>query len=221
VHAVDAADAVDGVRRLVGRPRDPALDDRILTTTRELLVERGYDGLSVQEVTRRSGAHAATIRRRWPTKAGLVAASILRDDHPFWADDPALSVPTGQLRQDLWRMITKIDRWLSDAAVRAALPVLWGEVHHDTEVRERLEHRRAQWSGLVEAVLEASVRSGDAPAHVLDKTELLTDVLAGTAFARQGLAQRGLGESATDALTDLALWGLLGDQNEERPSTHP
>jgi len=200
-----------GTRRLVGRPRDTTLDQQILRTVRELLAESGYQGLTVQEVTRRSGVHAATIARRWESKPALVTAAILRDDQPIRADDSAPSVPTGQLRQDLQRMVAIINRFLADPAVRAALPIALSEVHNDAGVRDRLDRRREQWSRLVYRVLEAAVLSGDAPPRVLTRAELLTDVLAGTAFARQGLGQRVLDDSSVNALTDLVLNGLLAD----------
>jgi AcrR family transcriptional regulator len=202
-------DVAAGTRRLVGRPRDTTLDQQILRTVRELLAERGYQGLTVQEVTRRCGVHAATVARRWESKPALATAAILRDDQPFWRDDGAPWVPTGHLRQDLRRTIANINRFLADPAVRAALPIAWSEVHNDPGVRDRLQRRREQWSRFVQGVLEAAVLSGDAPPRVLARSELLTDVLAGTAFARQGLGQRVLDDSSVNALTDLVLNGLL------------
>jgi AcrR family transcriptional regulator len=206
-----AVDVAAGSRRLVGRPRDTTLDQQILRTVRELLAERGYQGLTVQEVTRRCGVHAATIARRWESKPALATAAILRDDQSVWADDRTPWVPTGQLRKDLRRMVANINHFLADSAVRAALPIAWSEVHNDPGVRDRLQRRREQWSMFVHEVLEAAVLSGDAPPRVLSRAELLTDVLAGTAFARQGLGQRVLDDSSVDALTDLVLNGLLAD----------
>jgi AcrR family transcriptional regulator len=204
----------NGPRRLVGRPRDTTLDQQILTAVRELLAERGYQGVSVQEITRRCGVHAATIARRWDSKPALVTAAILRDDQPLGTEDRARWRPTGQLQQDIRQMVVNINRFLADPAVRAALPVAWSEVHNDPGVHERLERRRAQWSRFVSGVLEAAVISGNAPARVLSRAELLTDVLAGTAFARQGLGQRVLDDASIDALTDLVLNGLLAGDDD-------
>ena len=47
----------------------------VLTATLELMVETGYDGLSVDAVAARAGVHKTTVYRRWPTKAALVAAA--------------------------------------------------------------------------------------------------------------------------------------------------
>jgi AcrR family transcriptional regulator len=195
-------------RRRVGRPRDANVDHRILESVREVLAERGYDGLTVQEVTRRSGAHAVTVGRRWPTKAGLVAAAILRDDEPFLADG-SLAVPTGNLRADLTNMVINIRSFLMDPSVRAALPILWSEVHNDPAVLDRVRQRREQWSTLVQSVLSAAVASGDAPDEVLARAELVTDVLAGTSFARQALGHRVMENADVGSLIELVMGGLI------------
>lgn len=56
---------------------------QVLTAARALLVERGYDALTVDAVAERSGVHRATVYRRWRDVGGLLAdvlASALDDD---------------------------------------------------------------------------------------------------------------------------------------------
>ena len=198
-----------GARRLVGRPRDTSLDEVILRTVRELLIERGYDGLSVQEVSRRSGVHAVTIRRRWETKGSLVTAAIMRDDDPHMESSNRVdALPTGHLREDLRRMMFEMNAFLADPAVRAALPILWGQSNTDPAVEARLSYQREQWFALIQRVLERAVLSGEAPPAALDRTRILVDVLSGTAFV-QGVEERGTSESDVDALIDVLLAGLL------------
>jgi AcrR family transcriptional regulator len=199
-----------GARRLVGRPRDTSLDELILRTVRDLLVERGYEALSIQEVSRRSGVHALTIRRRWETKGALVTAAIMRDDDPqMESSNRVAALPTGHLRDDLKRMVTEMNAFLADPAVRAALPILWGQSTADPAVSARLSYQREQWFALIQRVLELAVLSGDAPPGALDNTQILVDVLSGTAFVRQGVEERRSSESDVDALIDVLLTGLL------------
>src|ERR671926_1643293 len=61
-----------------GRPRDPALDDRILEQTLVLLGSHGYAGLTLDELAARSGVAKTTILRRWPSKAAVAAAGVER-----------------------------------------------------------------------------------------------------------------------------------------------
>ena len=61
-----------------GRPRDRALDDRILEQLLVLLGSRGYAGLTLDELAARSGVAKTTILRRWPSKAAVAAAGVER-----------------------------------------------------------------------------------------------------------------------------------------------
>jgi AcrR family transcriptional regulator len=193
----------------VGRPRDRSLDEIILRTVRELLVERGYEGLSIQEVTRRSSVHAVTIRRRWETKGSLVTAAIMRDDDPQQESANRIhALPTGHLREDLRRMLVEMNAFLADPAVRAALPILWIQSANDPDVHGRLQYQRDQWFALIQRVLELAVLSGDVPPRAIEKTQTVTDLLTGTAFVRQGIEERTFSESDVDSLIDFLLTGL-------------
>lgn len=59
-----------------GRPRDPRIDEAVLTATLEVLEESGYVGLSIEEVARRAGTSRPAIYRRWPGRAPLVLAAL-------------------------------------------------------------------------------------------------------------------------------------------------
>src|SRR5919202_4136714 len=61
-----------------GRPRDPALDDRILEQALVLLGSHGYAGLTLDELAARSGVAKTTVLRRWPSKAAVAAAGVER-----------------------------------------------------------------------------------------------------------------------------------------------
>ena len=60
-----------------GRPRDPAVDEAILVATLGLLDQRGYAGLTVTEVARRSGVSKPAVYRRWADKAQLVVEAMV------------------------------------------------------------------------------------------------------------------------------------------------
>jgi len=64
----------------LGRPRDPALDAAILDAARSLLIEHGYQGMSLQGVARRAGVHMPAIYRRWRTKADLIISVVFPDE---------------------------------------------------------------------------------------------------------------------------------------------
>jgi AcrR family transcriptional regulator len=78
-----------------GRPRDGAVDQRVLSAAWELLHAGGYAALNMDEVAVRAAVAKTTLYRRWPTKDHLVIAVAAR----ILGEVP---IPdTGDLRHDL------------------------------------------------------------------------------------------------------------------------
>ncbi|MEO7422083.1 MAG: TetR/AcrR family transcriptional regulator, partial [Ornithinibacter sp.] len=80
------------------RPRvEGAREDEILDATLELLLEVGYDRLTMDAVATRARASKATLYRRWETKPVLVVDSMVRAKQT-----PSIEHhDTGSLRGDL------------------------------------------------------------------------------------------------------------------------
>lgn len=80
------------------RPRvEGEREDEILDATVELLIEAGYDRLTMDAVAKRARASKATLYRRWETKASLVVEALIRaKQSPHIGDHD-----TGSLRGDL------------------------------------------------------------------------------------------------------------------------
>lgn len=60
-----------GERPRRGRPRDPEAEPRIRRYAVQLLLERGFDGMTVDDVAEAAGVGKATIYRRWASKEEL------------------------------------------------------------------------------------------------------------------------------------------------------
>jgi AcrR family transcriptional regulator len=109
----------------VGRPRDPRVDEALRRVAQELLVAEGYSGLTVQGVARGAGVSPATVYRRFPGKRELVewaAFQVQEWVEPAW---------TGEYATDLTILVELLLGWLSQPAVRAAVPGLLGEYVHE------------------------------------------------------------------------------------------
>jgi AcrR family transcriptional regulator len=83
-----------------GRPRDEAREQAILEAAMDLLAEVGYEAMSIEAVAVRAKSSKATIYRRWPGKAELVAEAMRRRTEPVLEHLP----DTGSLRGDLLAM---------------------------------------------------------------------------------------------------------------------
>jgi AcrR family transcriptional regulator len=78
-----------------GRPLDQEITRRVLKEAQRQLCDRGYQGLSVEKVARQVHVAKASIYRRWPSKADLVADLVTRFTHITDIPD------TGDLMADL------------------------------------------------------------------------------------------------------------------------
>lgn len=82
------------------RPRvEGEREDEIFDACVELLVESGYDRLTMDAVAKRAHASKATLYRRWETKASLVVDALVRAKSTPHLEDQ----DTGDLRADLLR----------------------------------------------------------------------------------------------------------------------
>lgn len=80
------------------RPRvEGDREDEILDATLELLLEVGYDRLTMDAVAKQARAGKATLYRRWETKERLVIETLRRAKGPVSPEPP----DTGTLRGDL------------------------------------------------------------------------------------------------------------------------
>ena len=68
--------APDPLVRRLGRPRSADAERAIIDATLQLLLEQGYDAMSVEGVAARAGVGKTTIYRRWPAKQAVVAAAL-------------------------------------------------------------------------------------------------------------------------------------------------
>ena len=165
-----------------GRPRSEAADARILDAALKLLLDRGYDRFSVDEVALQAGVAKTTLYRRWHTKDHLIVAVVAR------LQDAVPVEYSGDVRADLTRYLGAIVAGL-DRMRRAGRPStaddtsagLVAEVaaaaarHADVAAAvQAMFHRR---NALVLTLLDRARESGELHADV--EPEVLFDQLAG------------------------------------------
>ncbi|BBX19153.1 TetR family transcriptional regulator [Mycolicibacterium duvalii] len=120
------------LQRAAGRPRDASIDERVLAVTRELLLDVGWDELSVRLVATRAGVGRASLGRRWNSKAELVLHAIL-------GETPDLAPFSGT---DLYGWVEWLVRGSHELFarpdVRAAVPGLLVALRENAQLRSTL-----------------------------------------------------------------------------------
>jgi AcrR family transcriptional regulator len=60
----------------MSRPRDTAIDDRVLRVAARHLASHGFEGVSLAAVAEEAETTRQALYRRWPTKENLIADAI-------------------------------------------------------------------------------------------------------------------------------------------------
>jgi AcrR family transcriptional regulator len=157
----------------VGRPRDPRVDTAIHQATLELLVEDGYQATTIQAIARRAGVSAPSVYRRWSSKAELIEEAV------FPSGLLAPEAITGDVITDLKPYCLQILQYLSDPAIRAAIPGLLVEYQNDHQLWQHgIERSVTPMRASFEAYLTKTALT---PAV---SPNLLFDVMLGALFTR-------------------------------------
>ncbi|MBB2991960.1 AcrR family transcriptional regulator [Mycolicibacterium iranicum] len=131
----DAPQAPDVVGRdaAPSRRRSEKSRTAIVGATRKLLMERGFDRLTIEAVAARAGVGKQTIYRWWPSRHALVADVILED-----ADKILRPIAAGtDLTADVCAWSTALATTLTTARGNAMLRILTiaGTEHPETATR--------------------------------------------------------------------------------------
>ena len=137
-------------------PRAEAREQAILDAALELIMEVGYDRLSMDALAERAHAGKATIYRRWTGKAQVVAEAIRRrkSDHDLDPD-------TGSLREDLLTALdhTCVSLSLDEAIVSGVMSAM----RSDPELAELMRTHVANGGGKFDGIVERAVNRGELP----------------------------------------------------------
>ncbi len=125
-------DGVHAVRaRKRGRPRDPNADIRILEAAAGLILVRGFDNMTVDEVASRAKVGKATVYRRWARKEDLGLAALRQ---LYRSKLPATD--TGSVRGDLRASYQDVVEFAASPSGGRHLRLAVAESMHDSRVRD-------------------------------------------------------------------------------------
>jgi AcrR family transcriptional regulator len=180
----------------VHRPRvEGEREDEILDATVALLMEVGYDRLTMDAVAREARASKATLYRRWESKASLVVEALARDK-----TSPHITEhDTGSLRGDL--LATFCGREGMSGAATGILGSVLTAVSTDPEFAERFRAEFIAPKVAVSAAIYARAQErGEISADV--DIDLIAPALAGILMHRAFLMGDPIDDAAIERVID-------------------
>jgi AcrR family transcriptional regulator len=184
-----------------GRPRSAIADEAIRDAAVELFAERGFEGLSVDEVALRAGVSKATIYRRYASKVDLVvaAASCLTADEIAFPD-------TGNVRDDVRALAGALIKAFKNSDAGRVMPVMVVERRRYPELDEGYRRFLSDRKARTRKMLRRAVDRGELPPET--DVEVMSSMLVGPIFHRLLITQEPLNDAFVDALVDALLRGF-------------
>lgn len=146
-------------------PQRASSEDRrreIAAAAREILVEKGFDGLRTRQIADRVGINIATLHYHVPTKQALIelVAQSLMDEFiaSYEAVDRTGFSPADCLRLEL---ADHGELHFERPEIAAIFSELGARARVDTAIRSVMARMREAWLCHIRQILEAGIRSGD------------------------------------------------------------
>jgi AcrR family transcriptional regulator len=205
---------MDRAHRRPGRPRDPGYDKAILDATLEILMDKGYAGMTIDGVAARTGVGRPTIYRRWPSKPALVIAALTQS--------PGLSPTpdTGSLRDDLLAFQRDQVTMMDLPASRRITAGLVADLVADPDLAETY---LGDYVGLRQTSVSKALERGVARGELRPDADfsLIYDLLIGPLFMRSVVRGEPLGSDLAEQTVDLVLnaFGTGAKSRRRAPSS--
>ena len=166
----------------------------VLEAADDLLVEKGFAGLTVEGIAQRAGVAKQTIYRWWPSKTEILLEAFIDD-----AAEYLTPADTGDLATDLRRHLGKLADFLTTTDAGAVFRALAGQAQHDPVLAERLrtEHLGRQRERDRQPLLRAITRR-DLPAGT--DVDFAVDQLVGPIYYRVLVTGEPVARKYTDRL---------------------
>ncbi|MFS0841058.1 TetR/AcrR family transcriptional regulator [Paenibacillus sp. 1P03SA] len=184
-----------------GRPRNVEAQKSILSASYELLLESGFQAVTVDKIAERAQVSKATIYKWWPNKAAVVMDGFL------YAATARLPVPdTGSAMNDIVIHATNLTRFLTSREGKIITELL-GEGQFDAGLAEAyrtrfFRPRRLEARGLLEKGIQLGVLKKE-----LD-IDICIDLIYGPIFYRLLVTGDTLDEPYVQHLVLTALDGI-------------
>lgn len=205
----------NGVRPRRGRPRDPEAEPRIRRYAVQLLLERGFDGMTVDDVAEAAGVGKATIYRRWASKE-LLANDAMADLFDLEIPD----ADTGSIAGDLLEVYRTALAFANSERGLALIRLAVAEANRDqrsAQIYRDVLDRRIE---LTEAALARARSRGEQIRDTADAV-LMVEWMAGVFVVRALTGRPMPPPEDAERLADVTLRAILTDWSGSWPHAGP
>jgi AcrR family transcriptional regulator len=180
-------------------PRITRSKSAIIETTRSLLREHGFSGVSIEAVSAHCGVAKTTIYRHWPDRNALMLDAFT------FPPDEGLFDPTDDLRSDLSSGLRRLRDRLVAGDWAPLIPAMIEAAERDIEFRRLAKRFVEQRRQPLTVRLRLAVDCGELPAGT--DLELLASMLVGPLFYRRLITRQTSHRAFPDDLVDFVLAG--------------
>lgn len=134
----------------------------VLHAADDLLVERGFGGVTIEGIAARAGVAKQTIYRWWPSKVDILLDTLIED-----ASRELAIQETGSALEGTRRYLRRLARFLTKDPAGKVLLALIGEAQHDPEMAGIFHERYLEPQRQKErALLQRGITSGELSAEL-------------------------------------------------------
>lgn len=189
------------MNKRLGRPRSEETKKAILTASYELLLENGFNNVTVEGIAERAGVSKATIYKWWPSKAAVVL------DGFFAASELILQIPdTGSAEEDLFIQVNSLVAFLTSPKGKVITELI-AEGQFDINVAEEYDVRYFNPRRLIsKQIFERGIMRGELRKDL--DIELSIDLIFAPVFYRLLITRAPIDSAFVKNLISYALVGL-------------
>lgn len=172
----------------------------VLAAAREVLLDEGWERVTLARVAERSGYARTTLYRHWPERLDL-----LRD---LISDEVRLlhSIPTGDLRQDLIAEMEAFRVALTTSGLGHVIIAIGQQARDDGELADLSSSVRADGSRVLREIITAGTERGELPPD-LDPELAVAQMVGPLLFRFLFEGEDGLDVASVTSVID---WFLAG-----------
>lgn len=183
-------------------PRVVRSREQVLSATLDLLTESGLGGLTIDDVSKRSGVAKTTIYRHWDNRNALIVDACLR-----MTDGDGDPPDTGSVEADLRAILTELAHLLATARWSSIMPSIIDAAEREPEIAEVHSRLQVRHAAPMRAALERAVERGELSPTV--DISALASALRGPLYFRRWFTREPIDEPFIDFVVRGVMAGVI------------